>query len=165
MIRKPPRKKPCRCCGDMFQPTAAMQHYCQKFECKSTAIGEYNRAKRSQAAKAAKPIRLRQKRSTVAPTKAEREWMASITALGCIVCYLQGRGHVPAAVHHIKQGNRRLGHLFTIGLCDPGHHQNAPAGSGQISRHPDKARFEAEYGTEMQLLEETKRALGLKEAA
>lgn len=86
------------------------------------------------------------------PTKAEREWMSAITALGCIVCRNQGRGYVPAAVHHITSGSRRMGHMYSLPLCDPGHHQNAPKESGEVSRHPNKAEFEKRYGTEMELL-------------
>jgi len=97
------------------------------------------------------------------PTKAERAWMSAITSLGCIVCRNRGYGFVPAAVHHITAGSRRLGHLFTLPLCDPGHHQGAPKDCGEISRHPDKARFEAEYGTEMELLAQVKRLLGTTE--
>lgn len=89
---------------------------------------------------------------------AERAWMAAVAQLGCIVCRLQGRGFVPCAVHHIVEGARRLGHLFTIGLCDPGHHQHSPDPQ-QISRHPDKARFTAAYGCEYVLLETTKTLL------
>jgi len=78
--------------------------------------------------------------------------MAAISDLGCIVCRNQGRGYVPAAVHHLLSGGVRIGHLHTIPLCDPGHHQNAPRASGEWSRHPDKSRFEAAYGTEEELL-------------
>ena len=93
------------------------------------------------------------------PTKAEREWMASVARLGCIVCRLQGRSYVPCAVHHILDGGRRKGHMETIGLCDPGHHQGAPKSSGQVSRHPNKAQFEARYGTEEFLLAVTRHAI------
>lgn len=95
------------------------------------------------------------------PTKVERAWMDAVTGYGCIVCRGQGRGYVPCAVHHLlDEGGRRMGHLFTIGLCDPGHHKGAPKSSGEISRHPYKARFEAEYGTEEELLEQTRYVLG-----
>ncbi len=87
------------------------------------------------------------------PTKAEREWMDSIVQLGCIVCLEQGYGYVPPAVHHILRGGLRIDHFHTLPLCDPGHHQNAPKGSGEVSRHPNKAQFEERYGTEMELLE------------
>lgn len=100
-------------------------------------------------------------KSTTTPTKAERLWMDKITALGCIVCRNQGRGFVPAAVHHILRGGIRIGHLFSLPLCDPGHHQNAPTGCGEISRHPNKAQFEERYGTEMQLLEQCRELVRL----
>lgn len=94
------------------------------------------------------------------PTKAERDWMNKITRLGCIVCRVQGRGYVPALPHHmLNESGRRHGHMHTIPLCDPGHHQGAPKKSGEVSRHPNKARFEAKYGTEEFLLEVTQEAV------
>lgn len=89
-------------------------------------------------------------------TKAEREWMDAITEIGCIACLCMGYSGVPGAVHHLKSGGRRIDHLHTICLCDPGHHQNPPAGSGKVPRHPFKARFEDEYGTEEELLRKTR---------
>lgn len=85
------------------------------------------------------------------PTKAEREWLDAIVAYGCIACRIDGSGIVPPAVHHILRGGLRMGHLFTLPLCDPGHHQNGAA-SGKVSRHPWKARFERRYGSEDFLL-------------
>ena len=90
------------------------------------------------------------------PTKEERAWMDAITALGCIACLIEGRERVPGAVHHILRGGHRIGHLHTICLCDPGHHQNGQP-MGLISRHPWKAQFEARYGTEAELLDLTKK--------
>lgn len=86
-----------------------------------------------------------------APTREESAWMASIVALGCIACLLDGVPPRPTAVHHILRGGRRMGHLFTLPLCDPGHHQGGEQ-FGLISRHPWKARFEERYGAEMDLL-------------
>jgi len=86
-----------------------------------------------------------------APTKEEAAWMAAIVAHGCIACRLEGRPPRPTAVHHILRGGVRMGHLFTLPLCDPGHHQNGSQ-FGMVSRHPWKARFEAKYGAEMELL-------------
>ncbi len=95
------------------------------------------------------------------PTKAEKAWMDKIVQLGCIVCLIQNRGYVPCLPHHmLNQSGRRIGHMHTIPLCDPGHHQGAPKSSGEISRHPNKARFEAKYGTEEHLLELTRKAVG-----
>lgn len=89
-----------------------------------------------------------------APTVAEKAWMDAITDLGCIACLIDGHAGTPAAVHHLLRGGQRIGHLFTIPLCDPGHHQNGQQ-AGKVSRHPWKTRFEAIYGTEAELLELT----------
>lgn len=88
-------------------------------------------------------------------TKAEKRWMDSICRLGCIVCYLLGFPGSQCVPHHLlTAGGRRRGHLFTIPLCDPGHHQGGD-GVQKISRHPWWKRFEAEYGTEDVLLKRT----------
>jgi hypothetical protein len=73
------------------------------------------------------------------PNKIEREWMTVIADHGCIAC-LQDGHRSPALVHHIVQGNRRLGHLFTLPLC-PLHHQ----GDGRMvpSVHFAKRQFVA----------------------
>jgi hypothetical protein len=98
------------------------------------------------------------------PTAIEAKWMASIVEYGCIACRLNGHLPRPTAVHHIVEGGRRLGHLFTVPLCDPGHHQHG-AELGLISRHPYKARFEAKYGAEFELLAKLKTELGVFDSA
>lgn len=97
------------------------------------------------------------------PTAEEREWMDAITTIGCIACLLDGLAGVPGAVHHILRGGRRIGHLHSICLCDPGHHQNGQD-KGLISRHPWTARFEARYGTEAELLERSRALVGSQQA-
>ncbi len=96
-----------------------------------------------------------------APTAAERAWMDAIVAFGCIACRLDGHQPRPTAVHHILRGGQRMGHLHTLGLCDPGHHQGGEP-LGLISRHPYKARFEDRYGTEEDLLRILRAQLGEK---
>lgn len=86
--------------------------------------------------------------------------MDAITGLGCIVCRLFHHADTPGVPHHILSGGRRKGHLWTICLCDPGHHQGSPT-KDKISRHPDKARFETAYGTELELLEKTRELVQL----
>lgn len=97
----------------------------------------------------------RTRQGKVAPNAEEKAWMDDIVQVGCIVCRAHHNVFTPAAVHHPLSGGRRMGHLFAIPLCDPGHHQNSP-GKEKISRHPNKAQFERAYGTEMDLLELTK---------
>lgn len=97
-----------------------------------------------------------------APTVMEQKWMDAIVRYGCIACVLDGQQPRPTAVHHILRGGRRIGHLFSLPLCDTpqgGHHQNG-ASIGLVSRHPYKARFEAKYGTELELLAMLKQKLG-----
>lgn len=94
------------------------------------------------------------------PTKLEREWMDRAVRYGCLACILDGHEPRPTAYHHIVMFGRRLGHLYGIGLCDPGHHQNGEQ-FGLLSVHPHKARFEAKYGTQLELLAELKKRLGI----
>lgn len=97
------------------------------------------------------------------PTADERRWMDAITAYGCIACRMDGLGVVPPAVHHILRGGRRIGHRFTLPLCDPGHHQNGGE-RGMVSRHPWKSRFEERYGAELHLLAALQDELGFEGA-
>lgn len=87
--------------------------------------------------------------------------MDAIVAYGCVACRIDGHGVVPPAVHHMLRGGVRIGHLFTLPLCDPGHHQNG-ADRGMVSRHPWKARFEAKYGSEDFLLCHLQALLGFE---
>ena len=88
----------------------------------------------------------------VAPTPTERDWMDKVAAAGCIVCLEQTGVATIAEIHHLKSGDRRMGHLFSIGLCF-WHHRGGDKEGPYISRHPFKARFESAYGTELELLE------------
>jgi hypothetical protein len=97
-----------------------------------------------------------------APTVDEADRMARVARFGCIACYLDKVFARETAIHHLLRGGVRLGHRYTIGLCDPGHHQWGEQ-FGMVSRHPTKARFEAKYGTEAELLELTDRLIGYVE--
>ncbi len=118
--------------------------------------GEVRGTYASSQAVVAAPKGVKCKPGKRAPTKEESEWMDKIVRLGCIACILDAKPTRPTAVHHILSGGRRIGHLFSLGLCDPGHHQNGGP-IGLVSRHPYKARFEAKYGTELELLEIVRR--------
>lgn len=83
--------------------------------------------------------------------------MARITDHGCVAC-LQDGYHSPASVHHIVQGNRRLGHLFTLPLCAI-HHQGD--GREAPSVHFAKRSFVARYGSELELLAALQVTLGV----
>ena len=79
-------------------------------------------------------------------TKAERDHMAKVFSLGCVVCQM------PPQLHHIRpiglgMGNRSS-HYEVIPLC-MAHH------TGQFSIHNCKQEFEAMYGTEHEMLRKT----------
>ena len=91
------------------------------------------------------------------PTKAERDWLEAARAFGCIACRIDDVDSM-ANMHHIVSGNRRMGHLFSIPLCYE-HHQGG--GKRVPSVHMTKRSFVARYGTELELLESVKSAMGL----
>lgn len=85
--------------------------------------------------------------------------MRRITDYGCVACRKHGIEDVPASVHHIIQGNRRMGHLFTLPLCYA-HHQGGGLG-GIPSVHQAKQSFVKKYGSELELLAELQQTLGI----
>ena len=130
----------------------------------ATQIGEgYTLRPRPAAVAVAGPARavmavpkgIKARPGKAAPTAEERAWMNAITFVGCIACLIDGHPGTPGAVHHLLRGGHRIGHLFSICLCQPGHHMDGQH-MGLVSRHPFKARFEARYGSEAELLRITR---------
>lgn len=88
---------------------------------------------------------------TKAATKAEREHMGRVAALGCICCHLMGNGHQPAQVHHIREGQggaQRASHWLTVPLCPDCH-------TGTHGVHGDRAYLRILKLGELDLLAET----------
>lgn len=85
--------------------------------------------------------------------------MSDLAYLGCIACQLENRVGRPAQVHHLVEGNKRLGHRYTLGLC-PWHHVGEEQGIMSNwgmkhlgpSVHKHKRAFEERYGTQRELL-------------
>ena len=75
--------------------------------------------------------------------------MDAVRGLGCIVC--APYGFRPAAIHHVDGKTKPDAHFKVLPLCWD-HHQGGNDDGAFISRHPYKARFEAAYGTETELL-------------
>jgi hypothetical protein len=91
--------------------------------------------------------------------KKEKNWMDSVSQMGCIVCKLHYDCFTPAEIHHISGKTKPGAHLKTIGLCYR-HHREGVNNEMYVSRHPNKREFEKRYGTEEYLLEQTKVHLG-----
>lgn len=83
-------------------------------------------------------------------TKAEREHMGRVAEMGCIVCVNLGHGETPATIHHIGNGTmaKRASNYEVIPLCHE-HHQGGNIG---IAVHSGRKSFEANFGTEQELL-------------
>jgi hypothetical protein len=89
-----------------------------------------------------------------APTAAEQAFMDKIAALGCRACAQDGIENPDCSPHHIDGRTKPGAHFLVIGLC-AGHHQKGTGNDKTlIAVHPDKARFEARYGTQRELLAE-----------
>jgi hypothetical protein len=99
-----------------------------------------------------------------APTAIEAWFMDRVGALPCICCLKDGWENREISLHHID-GRTKLGaHFLVLPLC-AGHHQDGTGPNPSlIAVHPYKARFEARYGTQMDLLAECMAMLGVTEA-
>lgn len=86
-------------------------------------------------------------------TKAEREHVCKVAALGCVACFVQsGEWFTPGQIHHTRKGQgtaQRSPWKKTICLC-VNHH--IYSGSGKYAFHAGQQTFEAHYGTEEELL-------------
>jgi len=93
------------------------------------------------------------------PTKKEKEFMNKIISLGCCVCRNEFGIYSPAVIHHLNGKTRKDAHFNTIGLC-PAHHTDGPPG---VAFHATgKKTWEARYGTQKALLEQTEMLINEK---
>jgi hypothetical protein len=111
------------------------------------------RAREAKSAKLPKPMKSRGMKGRP-PTAEEARFMGRMGSLPCIACLKDGWTNEAISLHHIDGRTKPGAHLLVLPLC-AGHHQ---AGTGAnttlIAVHPDKARFEARYGTQRELLAE-----------
>jgi hypothetical protein len=88
------------------------------------------------------------------PNKKEKAWLDAICQLGCIVCRNEFGLFSPACPHHIAGKTKDGAHFLTIPLCGP-HHQTG--GQGVAFHATGKKNWENRYGTQQELLEQTKK--------
>ena len=83
-------------------------------------------------------------------TKAERAYFNKVVELGCIVC------RMPAEIHHLRTGaGIGMKSKEVIPLCS-NHHRNGGYG---VAYHAGRLAFEANFGTELELLERVHKLL------
>lgn len=92
-------------------------------------------------------------------TKAERDHLSAVARIGCIVCRVLGYGPTPAEIHHPRSlagMGQKASHFDAIGLCAP-HHRTGGHG---VALHAGQRTWEANFGTEAELLEKVREILG-----
>lgn len=108
----------------------------------------------------ARKANLKSRQRAVTPT--EKLLWSRLAALGCIACMKDGVYSPLVSIHHIDGRTKPGCHQLVLPLC-AGHHQD---GTGEdktlIAVHPWKARFEARYGAQLELLAECKKIGGIE---
>ena len=93
-------------------------------------------------------------------TAAEIEFQNRISQVGCIACRHDGNRNDYVSIHHIRGRTQKGAHYDVLPLC-AGHHQDGTGNDkSMIAVHPWKARFEAWYGTQYELLDECLAIIG-----
>ena len=83
----------------------------------------------------------------------ERLHLAKVASLGCLIC------KTPAEIHHLRTGmgmGQRNSNGNVIPLCHT-HHRTGGHGT---AIHAGQKTWEANFGTELELLEKTNQLLG-----
>ncbi len=98
-------------------------------------------------------------------TKAERDHMERVAALGCIVCREHYGGATPAGIHHLRGhpwsgGGQRASHYDVIPLCGR-HHQTGGYG---VAYHAGAQAWEERFGTQGELLARVQELLAQSDA-
>ena len=106
-----------------------------------------------------KKLRTRE-RSVTAQDK--RLWDRMAQEVGCIACLLDGHPNTYVSIHHIDGRTKPDCHKEVLPLCAPHHQQDDSDMMGRIAVHPNKARFEARYGSQYELLDQVKEKLGIQ---
>ncbi|WP_369427084.1 Ref family recombination enhancement nuclease [Providencia sp. PROV236] len=88
-------------------------------------------------------------------TKEDKQWLSDVAELGCICCRNMGYGPSPAEIHHTRAGQgmaQRASHKDVLPLCPPHHRASYDTGF-----HAAPKTWQQIHGTEIELLEQTKR--------
>lgn len=106
-----------------------------------------------------KPEPVKRKAPKKRTTASEKRHMSSVAELGCIVCRNLGYGYTPCELHHPRElagGGQKSSNDDVIGLC-PNHHR---LGGYGVAYHAGPKIWEEKFGTEIELLTQTKKLMG-----
>ncbi|MES2349121.1 MAG: Ref family recombination enhancement nuclease [Pseudomonadota bacterium] len=107
--------------------------------------------------KAAATTKAPAKRATMktkqrAVTELEKLHWNRLSALGCIACMIDHVHQPIVSIHHVDGRTKPGCHMLVLPLCAEHHQQDDTDPRGRIAVHPNKARFEAKYGTQIELM-------------
>lgn len=89
------------------------------------------------------------------PSAEEKAFMNKMASIGCIACKKMGYSTPGVSIHHIDGRTKPGAHFYVLPLC--GRHHQVPDTEKPprwYALHANKRQFEAEYGTEQELLHE-----------
>lgn len=110
-------------------------------------------AKKRESANENKPAtRKAMKSKQRAVTAAEKAYWDRLASLGCIACMIDHVHQPLVSIHHVEGRTKPGCHMLVLPLCGPHHQQDDTDPRGRIAVHPNKARFEARYGTQAELM-------------
>lgn len=84
-----------------------------------------------------------------AVTATEKLHWDRLASLGCIACRIEGKLNRHLSIHHTDGRTKPGCHQKVLPLCGPHHQDDGTA----LAIHPWKARFEARYGSQQQLMD------------
>lgn len=88
------------------------------------------------------------------PSKAAKQLWSKLANIGCIACLKDGNHNALVSIHHIAGRTRQGVHHRVLPLCGQHHQHDDTDPLRRIGVHPYKARFEAKYGKQSDLLAE-----------
>lgn len=121
---------------------------------------------RPRAKKLDRPKRSYTRVRQIPTTPAEAVYKNRVAKLGCWCCRMDNVAQVgPTKLHHIRAGygsSQRASNWEVIPLCE-GHHQGmlAPVDKSKLAFHKAPRTWQHRYGTEVEILEATWKALGM----
>lgn len=83
-------------------------------------------------------------------TAEQKQFHDALASLGCVACRKDGRVNTMVSIHHVVGRTRLDAHWLVLPVCGSHHQDDGTA----IAIHPYKARFEATYGDQYDLLAE-----------
>lgn len=81
-------------------------------------------------------------------TAEQKRFHDALAGLGCIACRKDGVINTHVSIHHIDGRTKLNAHWLVLPVCSS-HHQDDGT---KTAIHPYKARFEAQYGDQYELL-------------